>query len=181
MQERACEAAAVREAMEETGLQVTLETLFYVYSDPRRDPRKHTLSTVFTARASGEPIGMDDAEEARIFSLDALPDTMAFDHAEIPTGLHSIHRDRRPPLAGRPIGSYRRSASIAPERGSTVTGIRTPVRCSITRSVPTLRWPLQPTPPDHLRRAGPSGSRPNLQQPKHSEHLQSGRSMDTPR
>ena len=78
-----CEAAAVREAMEETGLHVTLETLFYVYSDPRRDPRKHTLSTVFTARASGEPIGMDDAEEARIFSLDALPDTMAFDHAEI--------------------------------------------------------------------------------------------------
>ena len=73
----------VREAMEETGLHVTLETLFYVYSDPRRDPRKHTLSTVFTARASGEPIGMDDAEEARIFSLDALPDTMAFDHAEI--------------------------------------------------------------------------------------------------
>ena len=78
-----CEAAAVREAMEETGLDVTLETLFYVYSDPRRDPRKHTISTVFTARASGEPIGMDDAEEARIFALDALPNTLAFDHAEI--------------------------------------------------------------------------------------------------
>jgi len=78
-----CETAAIREAMEETGLNVTLETLFYVYSDPKRDPRKHTISTVFTARASGEPIGMDDAEEARIFPLDELPDALAFDHAEI--------------------------------------------------------------------------------------------------
>jgi 8-oxo-dGTP diphosphatase len=78
-----CEAAAIREAHEETGLAVTLESLFYVYSDPRRDPRKHTISTVFIARASGEPVGMDDAEEARVFSLDDLPSTLAFDHGEI--------------------------------------------------------------------------------------------------
>jgi 8-oxo-dGTP diphosphatase len=78
-----CEAAARREAMEETGLEVTLEELLYVYSDPQRDPRKHTISTVFTARASGEPVGMDDAEEARVFGLDDLPPTMAFDHRQI--------------------------------------------------------------------------------------------------
>ncbi len=75
-----CEAAARREAMEETGLDVTLDDLLYVYSDPRRDPRKHTLSTVFTASATGEPVGMDDAEEARIFDLDNLPSQLAFDH-----------------------------------------------------------------------------------------------------
>jgi len=69
--------------MEETGLAVTLETLLYVYSDPARDPRKHTISTVFTAHASGEPVGMDDAEEARIFTLDNLPANLVFDHRQI--------------------------------------------------------------------------------------------------
>ena len=78
-----CEAAARREAMEETGLSVTLDELLYVYSDPARDPRKHTLTAVFTAHAVGEPIGMDDAEEARIFGLDELPESMAFDHRQI--------------------------------------------------------------------------------------------------
>ncbi len=78
-----CEAAARREAMEETGLSVTLDTLLYVYSDPARDPRKHTISTVFTAHASGEPVGMDDAEEARVFAIDNLPADLAFDHRQI--------------------------------------------------------------------------------------------------
>ena len=78
-----CEAAARREAMEETGLEVRLEELLYVYSDPARDPRKHTITTVFTAHANGEPVGMDDAEEARIFTLDDLPSDLAFDHRQI--------------------------------------------------------------------------------------------------
>jgi 8-oxo-dGTP diphosphatase len=77
------EAAAVREAREETGLDVRLEALLYVYSDPRRDPRKHTLSAVFVGRADGEPRGGDDAAQARAFAWGALPAPLAFDHAEI--------------------------------------------------------------------------------------------------
>src|SRR5512137_2454113 len=75
------EAAAVREAREETGLEVRLEELLYVYSDPRRDPRKYTLSAVFLGRASGVPSGGDDAAQARAFAWDALPAPIAFDHA----------------------------------------------------------------------------------------------------
>jgi 8-oxo-dGTP diphosphatase len=77
------EQAAMREAREETGLEVELLDLLWVYSDPRRDPRRHTVSTVFLARATGEPRGADDAEEARAFAWDALPSPLAFDHAEI--------------------------------------------------------------------------------------------------
>jgi 8-oxo-dGTP diphosphatase len=77
------ETAAAREAMEETGLAVTLVRQFHAYSDPARDPRKHTISTVFIARARGVPIAADDAAEARVFPADALPEPMAFDHADI--------------------------------------------------------------------------------------------------
>ena len=80
--ERLDEAAA-REAEEETGLAVSLEEQFHAYSDPRRDPRRHTLSTVFIARADGVPAGGDDAAEARAFAWDALPSPIVFDHAEI--------------------------------------------------------------------------------------------------
>jgi len=76
------ERAAVREAREETGLDVELLEQFFTYSDPRRDPRRHTISTVFLARAEGEPRGGDDAAEARAFPPDELPD-LVFDHREI--------------------------------------------------------------------------------------------------
>jgi 8-oxo-dGTP diphosphatase len=76
------ERAAVREALEETGLEVTLARQFHTYSDPDRDPRQHTASTVFIARASGSPRGSDDAAQARIFTRDALPD-LVFDHRKI--------------------------------------------------------------------------------------------------
>jgi 8-oxo-dGTP diphosphatase len=77
------EDAAVREAREETGLDVTLERQMHSYSDPARDPRHHTITTVFVASATGVPRGGDDAAEARIFALDALPEKMVFDHEAI--------------------------------------------------------------------------------------------------
>lgn len=76
------EDAAVREALEETGLEVELQHLLYVYSDPARDARQHNLSVVFTATATGVPQGADDAAEAKVFALDALPH-LVFDHARI--------------------------------------------------------------------------------------------------
>lgn len=77
------EAAARREAEEETGMKVKLERLLSVYSDPARDPRQHTMTVVFIASAQGVPVGMDDAAEARVFELDALPAPIVFDHAQI--------------------------------------------------------------------------------------------------
>lgn len=77
------ERAAVREAKEETSLDIQLIEQFYSYSDPRRDPRHHTVSTVFIARASGEPEGADDARRARLFTETDLPFPLAFDHARI--------------------------------------------------------------------------------------------------
>lgn len=77
------EHAAVREALEETGLRITLSELLYVYSDPARDDRQHTMSVVFTATAEGEPVGGDDAAEAKVFALDALPSPVVFDHARM--------------------------------------------------------------------------------------------------
>jgi 8-oxo-dGTP diphosphatase len=77
------ESAAVREALEETGLPVTLTALLGVYSDPARDPRHHTVSTVYVGRAEGSPSGGDDAAEARLFAEGGLPSPLAFDHAKI--------------------------------------------------------------------------------------------------
>jgi ADP-ribose pyrophosphatase YjhB (NUDIX family) len=75
--------AAVREAFEETGLRVTLTGLLGVYSDPARDARRHTISTVYMGKAEGTPKGADDAAEARLFSERDLPSPLAFDHAQI--------------------------------------------------------------------------------------------------
>ena len=77
------EAAAVREAREETGLEVDLIEQFHSYSDPRRDPRRHTITTVFIGRAGGDPTGGDDAARAEAFRWTDLPGPIAFDHAEI--------------------------------------------------------------------------------------------------
>ncbi|MBI3783534.1 MAG: NUDIX hydrolase [Deltaproteobacteria bacterium] len=77
------EAAAVREAHEETGLNVQLTDLLGVYSDPRRDPRSHTIAVVFVGLAHGAPVAGDDAAKAAIFTESTLPGPIAFDHAQI--------------------------------------------------------------------------------------------------
>lgn len=77
------EHAAKREALEETGLDVTLVRQFHTYSDPARDPRHHTVSVVFLATATSTPVGGDDAAEARVFAPDNLPEPIVFDHGRI--------------------------------------------------------------------------------------------------
>lgn len=77
------EEAAVREAREETSLHVTRVRQFHTYSDPRRDARKHTITTVYVARAEGTPRAADDAADIGIFTEGTLPDELAFDHGTI--------------------------------------------------------------------------------------------------
>ena len=77
------EAAALREAREETGLELNGVEQFHAYSAPDRDPRQHNVSVVFTARASGTLCAGDDAKTARWFPLAALPAPLCFDHARI--------------------------------------------------------------------------------------------------
>jgi len=89
------EQAARREAREETGLEVELTEQLQAYSDPDRDPRQHTLSVVFLARAGGRPVGADDAAEARAFEPGSLPAEMAFDHARIVADFLSYRRTGR--------------------------------------------------------------------------------------
>ncbi|HSB68730.1 MAG TPA: NUDIX hydrolase [Candidatus Methylomirabilis sp.] len=92
------EQAAVREGREETGLEVELIRQVHTYSDPARDPRGHTVSTVFLARADGAPRAGDDAGDARSVPLADLPAPLAFDHDQI-------------------LADYRRSRAEAPPHG----------------------------------------------------------------
>lgn len=85
------ETAAIREAKEEVSLQVELVEQFYVYSDPQRDPRQHTLAIVFIATAQGEPVAADDAKSVGIFHQWDLPSNLCFDHNRI---LHDYWRYR---------------------------------------------------------------------------------------
>jgi 8-oxo-dGTP diphosphatase len=91
------ERAAVREAREETSLEVTLIALLGVYSDPARDPRSHTASVVYVARARGEPRARDDAKSVAVFSPEALPAALAFDHARILSDYLEFRRSGRAP------------------------------------------------------------------------------------
>ena len=77
------EAAAVREAREETGLTVSNLRLLGCYSDPAQDRRMHTISTVYCAEASGTPRAADDAAALQLFLIDQLPEPLCFDHALI--------------------------------------------------------------------------------------------------
>lgn len=77
------EDAARREAREETGLEITDLRQFHCYSAPDRDPRRHTVSIVFVARAAGMPKAGDDAAAIGLFDEDGIPCDMAFDHRQI--------------------------------------------------------------------------------------------------
>ena len=78
------EDALHREMKEEITLDVTIKYLLGIYSDPKRDPRFHTASAVYVCKAYGNPIGADDAKEAKIVTLDNIEiDKLVFDHGKI--------------------------------------------------------------------------------------------------
>lgn len=77
------EDAAVREAKEETSLDVELIKQLHTYSDPKRDKRMHTISTVFIAKGTGTLQAQDDAKDAKLFTEDNLPSVLCFDHKKI--------------------------------------------------------------------------------------------------
>ncbi len=77
------ESAAVREAKEETSLDIELVEQFYTYSDPDRDPRQHTVTTVYIAKGTGTLKAADDAKNAGLFCEDTLPYPIVFDHNKI--------------------------------------------------------------------------------------------------
>ena len=76
------EKAAIREAREETNLEVNLVRQFHTYSDPKRDPRHHSISIVYIAKAKGLPQAKDDALEIGTFNESNLPEEIAFDHRQ---------------------------------------------------------------------------------------------------
>ena len=95
------EQAAVREAGEETSLDVKLRGLLGGYSSPNRDPRGHTVSVVYVGVASGTPVAKDDAKNIGVFSPEHLPSPLAFDHAEILADYLRFVRTRELPVPWR--------------------------------------------------------------------------------
>jgi 8-oxo-dGTP diphosphatase len=78
------EEALIREMKEETNLDIKIEKLLGIYSNPKRDPRLHTASAVFVCRAKDFPKAGDDAKESFVIKLEEIPwDKLVFDHAQI--------------------------------------------------------------------------------------------------
>jgi 8-oxo-dGTP diphosphatase len=78
------EDALIREMKEETNLDVKIEKLLGIYSNPKRDPRMHTASAVFVCRAEDLPKAGDDAKETMLIKLEEIPwNKLVFDHAQI--------------------------------------------------------------------------------------------------
>ncbi len=96
------EDAAVREAREETSLEITCLRQMHTYSNPDRDPRQHTISTVFIAKGKGTPRAASDAADIGVFSRDDLPKPLMFDHRAILEDYFHLVEKRRAGLANSP-------------------------------------------------------------------------------
>jgi len=87
-----CENALVREMKEEISLDVEIIGLLGIYSDPKRDPRFHTVSAVYVCKAYGEPKAADDAKKCFVYSLNEIPmEELVFDHAKIVKDFENSH------------------------------------------------------------------------------------------
>jgi 8-oxo-dGTP diphosphatase len=97
------ETCCARETLEETGVAVRVEKLLGVYSDPKRDPRGHTVTVLYAARpVRGEAKGSDDAAEARWFTKKEIRELdFAFDHGKIIRGRLARSRGARPSRRAR--------------------------------------------------------------------------------
>ncbi len=82
-------SAIIRELKEETNLDVEVKDLLGIYSDPKRDPRGHTVTAVFICSplsADQKPVSGDDAKKVMIFKISEIPfDKLVFDHSQIIT------------------------------------------------------------------------------------------------
>jgi 8-oxo-dGTP diphosphatase len=96
------EKAAIREAKEETSLDISLIEQFHAYSKPDRDPRFHTVSVVFIGNGEGVLKGMDDARKAEIFTESTLPEAIAFDHRVIITDYFNYLKSGKRPVLLNP-------------------------------------------------------------------------------
>jgi len=97
------EATAIREAKEETGLDLVNLKQFHAYSAPDRDPRHHTIATVFTARGKGNLCADTDAKNATVFQKENLPESFAFDHKKIIGDFFALKQKEGPNGRSRPV------------------------------------------------------------------------------
>jgi ADP-ribose pyrophosphatase YjhB (NUDIX family) len=109
------ELSAIREAREETSLNIERVEQFHTYSDPQRDPRHHSISTVFIATASGVPRAADDARALGLFTENTLPNPLVFDHA----GIISDYFRYRNGIAKNEIFRFRQTIGMSPLTTST--------------------------------------------------------------
>ena len=95
------EDAAKREVKEETSLDIELNDILGVYSDPTRDPRGHIMSTVFIGTLSPnsnikEPVSGDGVTSTKWISLDNFEqEDFGFDHKKILKDYKAWKRSRQ--------------------------------------------------------------------------------------
>ena len=102
------EAAAIREMKEEIGIEVVLTDLLYVYSDPKRDPRHHTITMVFIGRpknAQDSPKAGDDAKSLKIVEAAACP-PLVFDHTKVVQDYIAFKKTGARPDPMKKLASY---------------------------------------------------------------------------
>ncbi|MGE4312302.1 NUDIX domain-containing protein [Desulfovibrio sp.] len=137
------EEAAVREMREETGLDVELTGLLGVYSRPKRDPRQHTLTVVFTGKARNPDAicAGDDAAQAAFYPLDALPQPLVFDHAEILEHFRQALAGQRQVAAVQPLACHHLPDGNAGKEKSVASfgsdGVSTGVSAGVSTSAST--------------------------------------------